>query len=258
MMPTWAVAQTGSSRATDSGRFPVHEVAAFAKDVERSLAESGVRLAFIARAGRPSDELPVGVTFTHVGIAVYSKIQTSDGRLLPGYATYNLYQNADQSNKSELVQDYLLDFFLGVQELKAGIIIPQRKLQKKLLEMISAGSWRELHNPRYSLIANPFTSQYQNCTEFILDIMHAAIYQTMDRSRIKAITRDFYSPYRIRKNPLAVVVGGMLRKEIAVTDHDGAFTTSTFGSIAEYMTEYGLAERVYTYRDGADSFHDRQ
>jgi len=121
VVPGWAVAEIGSSRATVQGRFRVEEVARFAKSVEQSLAENGVLLALVGRIGRPQEELPPGVEFSHVGLAVYSKIQTADGRVLPGYATYNLYQKTDRFDESELVQDYILDFFLGAQELKVGI-----------------------------------------------------------------------------------------------------------------------------------------
>ncbi len=248
LVPGWAVAELGSSRATVQGRFPVDVIAGFAKSVENLLAQQGAMLALVARAGRPREELPTGVEFTHVGFAVYSNIETSDGRVLPGYATYNLYQKDDRLNESELVQDYMLDFFLGAQELKAGIVIPHTKLQKELLQMISDGSWRELHNPRYSVISNPFNSRYQNCTEFILDVMHAAIYDTTDQLKIKQVTNNYYQPYRIRKNPLAVMLGGMFNKEIAVNDHDGVFATSTFTSIVDYMEKYQLAEGVYEIR----------
>ena len=248
IVPGWAVAEIGSSRATVQGRFPVDEVAGFAKSVEQSLAENGVMLALVGRIGRPQEELPPGVEFTHIGLAVYSKINTADGRVLPGYATYNLYQKTDQLDESELVQDYMLDFFLGAQELKAGIIIPHKKLQLELIQMIVDDSWRELHNPRYSVMSNPFNDKYQNCTEFILNVIHAAIYDTTDMSQIKQATRDYYEPYRIKKNPLAVMLGGMFSKEIAVNDHDGAFETSTYKSIADYMEKYKLSENAYTIK----------
>ncbi len=248
VMPGWAAAEIGSSRAATQRPFAIERIAAFAKSVEQSLAENGAIVALVARAGRPRDGLPPGVEFTHVGLAVYSKIETTDDRTLQGYATYNLYQKTDRLNESELVQDYMLDFFLGAQELKAGIIIPHKKLQRELLEMIVNNSWRDLHNSHYSVMSNPFNNKYQNCTEFILNVMHAAIYDTRDIPRIKQTIREYYEPYRIRKNPLAVMVGGMFSKEIAVNDHEGAFMTSTFGSIADYMKKYQLAENTYTIK----------
>lgn len=74
--------------------------------------------------------------------------------------------------------DFPVDFFAGVQKLKAGIVIPTPELQRRLLATIQSDVYRDLHVPAYSAVANPFTLEYQNCTEHTLDVLNAAIYQT--------------------------------------------------------------------------------
>ncbi len=83
-----------------------------------------MRVAILARMGRPLSEMPEGMYFTHVAFAVYSNITLADGSNVPGYAIYILYQKNDRPNLSDLVQDYPVDFFSGVAELEAGILIP--------------------------------------------------------------------------------------------------------------------------------------
>lgn len=245
-IPAIVLAANGSSRATEVGDIPIADTVEFAKQVERSLARHRAKIAILARAGRPTDELPDGVEYTHVGLAVYSRITTADGRTIPGYATYNLYQTTTRLDRSELVQDYMLDFFTGVQSLKAGIIIPNEKLQAKLLQRISDGSWRTLHNSNYSLMSNPYNNRYQNCTEYLLNLVQSAIYGTTDMDMIKHTIDQHFVSYKVRRNPFAVMLGGLFSREIAVTDHPHTFETVTFTSLANYFDSFGLARSIYT------------
>ena len=103
-------------------------------DVMLALLDKGTQVAILARMGRPLSEMPPGMHFTHVAFIVYAQIQTADGRTLPGYAIHNLYQYDDQLNKSRLVQDFPVDFFSGVAQMEAGILIPSAQLQQQLLD----------------------------------------------------------------------------------------------------------------------------
>lgn len=117
-----------SSSSTSSGevaRFTPEEIIHFAKKVEKTLAAEGARVAILARMGRPPSELPERMHFTHVAFALYSEITTSDNRKVPGYAIYNLYQQNDHPEVSDLAQDYPVDFFAGVAQFEAGVIYPR-------------------------------------------------------------------------------------------------------------------------------------
>jgi len=176
------------SPSKQTAKFSPVQIVSFAKKVEKTLLGKGVRVAILARMGRLVADLPEGMHFTHVAFAVYSEITTADGRKVPGYAIYNLYQEDKHPDVSKLVQDYPVDFFSGVAVLEAGVIIPSAELQKRLLEVIASPTYKALHDPHYSLIANPFTLGKQNCTEHTLDVVNAAIYQTNDINTIKAVS----------------------------------------------------------------------
>jgi hypothetical protein len=42
-------------------------------------------------------------------------------------------------------------------------------------------------------LANPFNIQFQNCTEFTLDLINAAIYQTKDIAQLKANAKAYFT-----------------------------------------------------------------
>ncbi|MDD2777058.1 MAG: DUF2145 domain-containing protein [Gallionella sp.] len=238
--------QAGGSLAGGEVHFPVDEIIQFSKQVERKLAEKGARVALIARVGRLPEDLPEGMHFTHVSFAIYSKITTQDGRTVPGYAVYNLYQNNEHPDTSALVQDFPVDFFSGVVVLEAGVIIPSPELQKRLLDVISSDTYRNLHDPHYSAIANPFTLGRQNCTEHTLDVLNAAIYQTSDIQLIKASERAYFIAQPVNVNPLKLILGSMFSAEITLSDHPKHQPeTATFETIARYLQQYDEGSEVF-------------
>lgn len=237
---------SSSSQAGEEAHFKPEKVIAFAKKVERTLAEKGARVAILARMGRPLSELPEGMHFTHVAFAVYSEITTSDGRKVPGYSIYNLYQENDHPDVSNLVQDFPVDFFAGVAQLEAGIIIPSAELQHRLLGVIASPSYKALHDPHYSVIANPYTLGRQNCTEFVLDVINASIYQTSDMKVIKANEKAYFVAQPVNVNPFKLMLGTMFTAEVSMSDQSGQPLTATFEKLGEYLQKYDAGSMVTT------------
>lgn len=246
-LPAQAAGFSSSSNQADEAlHYTPEQVIKFAKKVERTLAEKGARVAILARMGRPRSELPEGMHYTHVAFAVYSEITTGDGRKLPGYAIYNLYQKNDHPDVSELVQDFPVDFFAGVAELEAGIIVPSAELQKRLLEVIASPTYSAIHEPHYSVIANPYTLGKQNCTEFVLDVTNAAIYQTSDIQKIKANEKAYFEAQKVNVNPFKLLLGSMFSAEVATSDQSGTPVTATFEKISKYLGKYDEGSTTLT------------
>ena len=235
---------SASSLVADTPQFKAGEIIAFSKKVERTLAEKGAHVAILARIGRPLSEMPPGMRFTHVAFAVYSDIQTADGRKLQGYAVHNLYQYEDHPDKSKLVQDYPVDFFSSVAQLEAGILIPSPELQNRLLKLIFSPEYKKLHEPRYSVIANPYNEGRQNCTEFTLDVINAAIYQTSDIKKIKQVTQKYFVAQPVEINPFKLMLGSLFSKELSTSDQSGQSVTATFESISDYLQKYDQGSEV--------------
>jgi hypothetical protein len=235
----------GSSQAGGESYFTVEEIVAFSKKVEKSMAENRAKVAIVGRVGRPRKDLPDGIIFTHIGFAVYSKITTEDGRSLNGYAMYNLYQTSDDQDASTLVQDYPVDFFAGVQVLEAGIIIPSPELQTRLLEILSSDLYSGLHESSYSAIANPYSLGYQNCTEFVTDILFAAIYDTDNIKQIKKNQRAYFEAQTVNVSPLKLMLGSVFAEDITTADHPGKPETATFTTIGNFLEKFDLASHQY-------------
>ena len=241
-----SVSAEAGSQASPEPQLPVEDVVSFAKKVEKEMAARGARVFILARAGRPAAEMPKGFHYSHVAFGVYSMIKTADGRNIPGYAIYNLYQDDDRLNRSKLVQDYPVDFFAGVYELKTGIVIPKPELQKRLLKVIASDAYRSLHNPQYSVLASPYNSKFQNCTEHTLDVINAAIYQTDDVRVIKANTQAYYEAQKVNLGPMKLLVGSMTKPDVTLSDHKGGVTTASYTTIAAYLRKYDLVQEELT------------
>lgn len=236
-------ADAGSRQGNDSS-LPIEDVSAFAGQVQQTLAEHGAQLAIISRVGRDPSELPKGIAYTHVGIWIYSDMTLNDGRKVRGYRVHNLYQRADNPDVSDLIQDGPIDFFAGAQRLDAGIIIPDRRLQAKLLNVIASPAYASLHNASYSAVANPANNDFQNCTEYTLNLLMAALYDTNDMSRIKANIRAHFQPQEIEVSPLKRLLGPIVMDGISMSDQEDAIRTTTFTTLADFMKLFELTESV--------------
>jgi hypothetical protein len=224
---------------------PAGEVAAFSNRVQQDLAGRGANVAIVARVGRDPALLPDGIRYTHVAFWVYSRITQADGSTGMGYRIYNLYQRDGNLTRSDLVQDTPGDFFAGAHRLDAGIIIPDPRLQRKLLDVIASPAYAALHNPSYSVLANPGSSQFQNCTEHTLDVLMAALYDTTDPRQIKANIDAYFEPQQVRLGGLQRLLAPAASKALTTADHGAVVKTATFGSIRRFMEGNDLSELTY-------------
>lgn len=236
-----ADAYAGSQQLGSKTNHTIEEVVPFAKQVEKYAASKGARVFILARLGSPQSLLPEGIEFTHVGLAVYSNIETSNGEVVKGYAIHNLYQKVDRPDISYLVTDYPVDFFSGVEELKAGVIVPVPKLQDKILRSLALGRDRQLHNPRYSIAANPYSKAYQNCTEHTLDILFASIYGTDSVAQIKANQQTYFKAQHIEISPIKRFLAPLVSSAVNLSDHEEDVRVATFTSIANFLGDHELS-----------------
>ena len=140
-----------------------------------------------------------------------------------------------------------VDFFAGVAQLESGIIVPSPELQARLLSTIASPTYAALHDPHYSVIANPFTLGRQNCTEFVLDVVNAAIYETGDISKIKASEKAYFVAQAVNVNPFKLMLGSMFSAEVSTSDQPaGTPVTATFERLADYLKKYDAGSSMLT------------
>ena len=248
----FVVSLSSASTANETpGRFTPDEIAGFSKKVERVLAAKGARVFIIGRIGRAPASLPKGIRYTHAGLGVYTTIEREDGTRAPGYAIHNLYQDAENPERSQLLTDFPADFLAGAHVLKAGIIVPRPKLQHALLALFKHRDHLHLHNPAYSLLSNPANSRYQNCNEYVLDLLQAAIYDTVQVREIKENNRTYFKPQRVDVHGMKLFLGKLFRSDIKTDDHNGPIATATFTTIRNYLARYGLTEEAFEILPGS-------
>lgn len=243
------LAQDSSARVI-SPHFTAEEAAAFSKQVERDLAAKGARVAMVFRAGRMRDQLPEGIAYTHGAFWVYRDIKTADGRTVKGYAVYNLYAG-DGKNwskiESRLVQDYPLDFTRGSTVNDMAVIIPSPEMQRRILAVIDSPTYAKVHNPNYSLVANPWKRKYQNCNNFMLNVIGAAIWQTDDPNKITANLKAHYKPTVVKTNAIMRTFGPIADQRLRTDDQDSTVRTATYESMSAFMGENKLLQEAYIF-----------
>ncbi|EGF93051.1 hypothetical protein ABI_14900 [Asticcacaulis biprosthecium C19] len=246
--PSKPVADSGFSGRAATAHYSAPEAAAFAKQIERDLAAKGARVAIVFRAGKPRNKLPEGVSYTHGAFWVYGDIQGGDGKIYKGYSSWNLYQSDGKTlpaDQSYLAQDFPIDFISGNQADDVGIIIPTPEMQQKLIAVIMSPAYARLHVPSYSLVSNPFDPKHQNCTEFVLDVVATATWGESDYAVIKSKLAQSFTPTTIRANGFERFFGPLVNPLLKMDDQRGPIITTTYDSIASFMTANGQVKTNY-------------
>jgi hypothetical protein len=249
-------AQAGSD-GQPADEFTLREAADFSKHIERELAARGAFVAIVFRTGRARDELPDEIRYTHGALWVYTQIPTYDGGHQFGYAVYNLYHGQDDRSQSYLMQDFPLDFTRGDVTGQVGIIVPLPDLQDRIIDVMASPAYFDLHQPEYSLISNPADLRFQNCNEFLLDIVSAAAWETTDRDQIKVNINEYFEPTLIELSFLERLAAEWLDPRVRFDDQSSQIRTATFGSISDFLYRYDQVQDVFELdsphrRTGAD------
>ncbi len=219
-----------------------------AKETERTLAARGARVALVFRTGRSKAELPPGIEYTHGAFWVYQTFETVEGQK-HGYAVYNLYHGDGRTqprSRSSLVQDFPLDFAMGARGDDIAVVIPTPEVQARLLRVIGSPIYEALHIPAYSSISNASDPSYQNCNEFMLDVLAAAIWETDDYAQIKANLAHSFEGTLIGASPLKRLFGPLTDDRLTLADHGKKIRTVTYGSLKGFMEQNGYVAESFT------------
>lgn len=249
LAPAPAEAQGSSGSGIASGHFSEVEAADFSKQIELALAARGAHVAIVFRTGRTRDKLPDGVNFTHGAFWVHQPIRAAGGEIFQGYVTYNLFHGDGEDlpkTQSYLATQFPYAFTVASAVDDVGVVIPTPEMQRRIRTLIASETYGALHEPDYSLISNPADGRFQNCTEFLLDVISAAAWETDDPVQIKANLGAHFEPTVIRAGALARLFGPMADERLRLADHRGApVRTATYASLARFMMQHGLADEAF-------------
>jgi hypothetical protein len=242
---------SGFSARTVSAHLTAPQAADFAKQIENNLAAKGARLAIVFRTGRTREKLPDGISYTHGAFWAYGNTSLTDGRVIKGYGVNNLYHGDGTTlptNQSYLKQDFPLDFVRGTAVDDVAVIIPSPEMQRRILQIMASSQYEALHIRDYALVANPLTAKYQNCNEFMLDVIASAAWETTNYAQIKANLSAHYQPTPVKTNILQRTFGPMADDRLQLDDHKGQIRTATYESMAKFMKDQGLLQDAYVIK----------
>jgi hypothetical protein len=241
-------ADSGFSAQAAGAYLTGEQAATFSKQVERDLAAKGARLAIVFRTGRPRSELPDGISYTHGAFWTFVPITLEDGRTINGYAVYNLYHGDGKTlakDKSYLHQDFPVDFVAATAVDDVAVIVPSPEMQRRILAIMASPTYEKLHILPYSLVSNPLDIKYQNCNEFMLDVIAAASWETTDMTQIKTNLKKHFKPTVVKTNLVERLLGPIADSRLKTDDQNGPIVTATYESMSSFMKDNGLLQETY-------------
>lgn len=210
---------------------------AYGQQIIDELSRQDVSLAIVSRSGQPRERLPEGILFTHSAFW----LRGDDGE----YRVYNLYHGEDNRLKSSLVVDTPADFLRLTREHDAGILLPTKDAQSALRDYILSSDYPRLHQENYSLISNPFDTRFQNCNEFMLDVLAGFAWGEYDASLRKAKLKGTISGSQIKAGFVRRHIAPFVDERLIMADHDGPIYTATRADLAAFLRSQNMLERDF-------------
>jgi hypothetical protein len=166
--------------------------------------------------------------------------------------------NSCGTNSSALWQEGLANFFLDdLHAYDALLVIPSPAMQDRLVSTLGNHTLiRNLHQPLYNMLAYPFSKQYQNSNQWVLEVMTAALSQQaaiVSREQAQQwLKLTDYKPSTLKLGAFTRLGARVFRANVAFDDHPNErrfadqIDTVTVESIAEYLKrmDSGLSSLV--------------
>jgi len=160
---------TAGAGTTCSDKLPTPDAVRKALDLglktRSTLDASGARVAIIARIG--SDLSEYGLRYSHAGF-VWRDHPSGRWRVV------HMLNQCGTPN-SDLFAEGLGNFFLDNPLVyEALLVIPSTELQAHIVRVLGSELPRRFYEQKYSLIANPWATLYQNSNQWLLEVTAAA------------------------------------------------------------------------------------
>jgi hypothetical protein len=181
-----------------------------------TLDASGAQVALIGRVGQ--DLSRYGLRYSHMAFVWRDHPQ---GRWI---TVHELNQCGTAA--STLYNEGLANFFFDdMFAWDALVVIPSPELQMRMAEKLNDHTTLlKLHEPRYNMVAYPFSTRYQNSNQWVLEVLAQAMSdsQQTDREAMQSwLKQAEYKPAMLRILALQRLAGRTLRTNVAFDDHPG-------------------------------------
>jgi len=215
-----------------------------AAETARQLDRRGAEVAVLARVGQ--DLSRHGLHYSHLGL-VYRDPAAAAGR---GAWRVVHKLNRCGSDRGELRRQGLAEFFSdGLHRAEAGAVILEPGFAAGLPSRLADNGWlRVLHEPRYSMLAYPWATRYQQSNQWGLETLaHWLAPDTADRRGAqRVLRRTGYRPDTIRVTALERLGARLGSAHIAFDDHPlaermrGRIDTVTVESVFRWLHQQDL------------------
>ena len=189
-----------------------------AQATARQLDASGAQVALLARAGQ--DLSKYGLQWSHLGF-VYR-----DASQQPAVWRVMHKLNHCGSDHAALYRQGLGEFFLDrPHRHDAAFVVLRPELQQALLPLLADNTRvARLNERRYSMVAYPFATTYQQSNQWVLETLTSAAEPEIGSRRDAQawLQRQGYRPTDLRLSAMTRLGGRLTQANIAFDDHPGA------------------------------------
>jgi hypothetical protein len=209
-----------------------------AENARQALEASGAQVAMIARVGQ--DLSKYGLRYSHMA---YVWRDHPRGRWL---VVHEL--NECGTAHSALFNEGLGNFFLdNMFAYESMIVVPGAPAQARLAAMLASNTASKLHLARYNMLAFPYSTEYQNSNQWLLETYAAASAADVrieDRAQAQAwLKLAGYRPITIEIPALTRLGARMFRANVAFDDQPfdrrmaGHIDTVTVDSVVRFVEQ---------------------
>jgi hypothetical protein len=174
----------------------------FTAVIRTALAASGAEAALISRSG--TDLSRFGLRYSHAGIALAGGLDTP-------WAVRQLYYDCSEG-QPRLFDQGLAGFVAGSDDASLGyvslLLLPPEAAAPLAAAALDKPLALGLLNARYSANAHPFSTRYQNCNQWVAELIAAATAGTTARDAAQAWLRAAgYAPRPVAASPWLMLAG---------------------------------------------------
>ena len=245
-----AIPAQAGTQCSEKALSPDTVVSAFqlAQATREALDASGAQVVLIARAGQ--DLSRYGLRYSHLGFAWRDHPK---GRWVIRHEL-----NDCGKATSALYDDGLANFFLDdMFEYQALLLIPNSEDQERLAATLAGPAPERLHSPAYNMLAYPYSTQFQNSNQWVLETYAASLggMRVRDRTRAQAwLKLEGFRPITV-DIPAVVRLGARVaRANVTFEDQPferrmaGKIDTVTVDSVVRFVRERDQLSRELTVR----------
>ncbi|MFO1225389.1 DUF2145 domain-containing protein [Roseateles sp.] len=203
--------------------------------IRARLAQSPAAAALVARTG--TDLSRLGLRYSHAGIALREGLGSP-------WAVRQLFY-ACEASEGRLFDQGLAGFVLGADDVQTAfvsvLLLPPEAGEPLARATLDRDLALQLLESRYSANAYAFSTRYQNCNQWVAELLAASLSGTRDRSAAQAWLREAgYAPEPVRVDSAWVWLAGHFVPHLHFDDHPSE-------AVAQRLIQTSLPDRLEAF-----------